>query len=194
MDLDMNLDLDTMRRACASTERFVDRVTPGDYGLATPCEAWNVRDLLNHLTGTLSLGQALLADTPPAVAMGPGDLPEVDLVGDDPAKAYRLGVESLLDTAGGDALERVHPTPLGDMPGAMLGGFTTLDIVVHGWDLAKATGQPAALEPDLAESVLAFARQAFAAMPREPRIGPEVAVPAGAPATDRLVAFLGRTP
>jgi uncharacterized protein (TIGR03086 family) len=190
----MDLDLDTMRRACASTERFVDRVTPADYGRATPCTAWDVRDLLNHLLGTLSLGQALLADAPPAVGMGPGQLPEAELVGDDPAKAYRLGVESLLDAAGGDALDRVHPTPMGDMPGAMLGGFTTLDIVVHGWDLATATGQPAALEPELAESVLAFARQAFEAMPREPRIGPEVAVPAGAPATDRLVGFLGRTP
>jgi uncharacterized protein (TIGR03086 family) len=188
------MDLDTMRSACVSTERVVDRVTPGDYGHPTPCTDWNVQALLNHLVGTLSLGQALLADVPPAVGMGPGQLPDVDLVGDDPAKAYRLGVESLLGAAGGDALDRVHPTPLGDMPGAVLGGFTTLDIVVHGWDLAKATGQPISLEPELAETVLAFARQAFAGMPREPRIAPEVAVPAGAPATDRLVAFLGRTP
>jgi uncharacterized protein (TIGR03086 family) len=188
------MDLNTMRRACASTERFVDRVTPADYGLETPCAEWDVRDLLNHLVGTLTLGQALLAGAPPAAGMGPGQLPEVDLVGDDPAKAYRLGVEALLAAAGGDALDRVHPTPLGDMPGAVLGGFTTLDILVHGWDLATATGQPAALEPELAESALAFARQAFAGMPREPRIGPEVPVPAGAPATDRLVGFLGRTP
>jgi uncharacterized protein (TIGR03086 family) len=188
------LDLNAMRRACASTDRFVERVTPDDYGRATPCAEWDVRDLLNHLVGTLALGQALLADTPPTVGMGPGELPDVDLVGDDPAKAYRLGVEPLLDAAAGDALARVHPTPLGDMPGAMLGGFTTLDVLVHGWDLAKATGQPAALEPELAETALAFARQAFAGMPREPRIGPELPVPADAPATDRLVAFLGRTP
>ena len=189
-----NTDLDTMRRACASTERVVDRVTPGDYGRATPCAEWDVRDLLNHLVSTLSLGQALLADAPPAAGLAPGQLPDADLVGNDPATAYRLGVEGLLGAAGGDALDRVHPTPLGDMPGAVLGGVTTLDILVHGWDLAKATGQPASLEPELAESVLAFAREAFAGMPREPRIGPEVPVPAGAPATDRLVAFLGRTP
>ena len=183
-----------MRRACASTELFVDRVTPDDYGRATPCAAWDVRDLLNHLVSTLVLGQALLDDTPPPAGMAPGQLPDTDLVGDDPAKAYRQGVDSLLSAAGGDALDRVHPTPLGDMPGAMLGGFTTLDILVHGWDLAMATGQPAAIEPELAESVLAFARQAFAGMPREPRIGPEVPVAADAPAVDRLVAFLGRTP
>jgi uncharacterized protein (TIGR03086 family) len=190
----MDLDLDTMQRACASTERFVDRVTPADYELATPCAEWTVRDLLNHLVATLALGQALLADTPPAAGLAPGQLPNADMVGDDPATVYRLGVESLLGAAGGDALDRVHPTPLGDMPGGVLGGFTTLDILVHGWDLAKATGQAAALDPELAESVLAFARQAFSGMPREPRIGPEVPVPAGAPATDRLVAFLGRTP
>jgi uncharacterized protein (TIGR03086 family) len=188
------MDLDTMRRACDSTERFVERVTPEHYALATPCAEWDVGALLNHLVGTLALGQALLGDAPPTVRMGPGELPDVDLVGDDPAKAYRLGVESLLAAAGGDALDRVHRTPLGDMPGAALGGFTTLDILVHGWDLARATGQPPALEPDLAESTLAFARQAFTGQPRAPRIGTEVAVPAEASATDRLVAFLGRTP
>jgi uncharacterized protein (TIGR03086 family) len=189
------MDLNTMRGACASTERFVDRVTADDYGRATPCAEWDVRDLLNHLVSTLALGQAL-ADTPPAAGLAPGQLPAVDMVGDDPAKAYRLGVESLLQAAGGDALDRVHPTPLGDMPGVVLGGFTTLDILVHGWDLATATGQPATLDPGLAESVLAFAREAFAGagMPRGPRIGPEVPVPEAAPVTDRLVAFLGRTP
>jgi uncharacterized protein (TIGR03086 family) len=188
------MDLTAMQRACTSTERFVAGVTPEHYELTTPCTEWNVRALLNHIVGTLALGQALLSDTPPSVRMGPGELPDGDLVGDDPVKAYRLGVESLLAAAGGDALERVHQTPLGDMPGAVLGGFTTLDILVHGWDLAKATGQAATLEPELAEQVLAFARQTITEETRVPRIGPELPVPADAPATDRLVAYLGRTP
>ena len=81
------------------------------------------------------------------------------------------------------------------MPGSVLGGFTTLDIAVHGWDLAKATG-PATptLDDALAEDVLGFARQTITDDTRAPRIGPEIAVGAGASATDRLVAFLGRRP
>ena len=188
------MDLTTMRLACTSTEQFVDRVQPDQYGLATPCSEWDVRALLNHLLGTFALGQALLSDTPPTVDVAPGELPTVDLVGDDPAKAYRVGVEALLAAAAGDALTRSHDTPLGQMPGAVLGGFTTLDIVVHGWDLAKATGQDPTLEPSLAEQVLGFAQEAITDATRVPRIGPEIAVMPDAPATDRLVGFLGRRP
>ena len=42
--------------------------------------------------------------------------------------------------------------------GVVLGGFATLDIAVHGWDLARATGQEPAVGDTLAETVLAFAR------------------------------------
>jgi uncharacterized protein (TIGR03086 family) len=188
------MDLTTMQLACGSTERILDGVTPAQYGLATPCEGWDVRALMNHVLGTLSLGAALLGDTPPADNMAPGELPDVDLVGDDPLKAYRIGVEALLGSAGGDALTRSHTTPLGEMRGAMLGGFTTLDIAVHGWDLAKATGQNATLDANLAEVVLGFARQTITVDSRAPRIGPEVPVGPGAPVTDQLVGYLGRRP
>jgi uncharacterized protein (TIGR03086 family) len=188
------MDITTMQRACASTEQILEGVTPAQYDLPTPCERWPVRALMNHVLGTLSLGAGLLGDTPPAVRMAPGELPDVELVGDDPVGAYRLGVEGLLAAAGGDALARPHATPLGDMPGEVLGGFTTLDIAVHGWDLAKATGQDPTLETDLAEEVLAFARQTITDATRAPRIGAEVAVAPSAPVTDRLVGYLGRRP
>jgi uncharacterized protein (TIGR03086 family) len=188
------MDITTMQRACASTERILEGVSPAQYDLPTPCEQWPVRALMNHVLGTLSLGAALLGDTRPAVPMAPGELPDVDLVGDDPAEAYRVGVEALRASAEGDALTRPHATPLGDMPGAVLGGFTTLDIAVHGWDLAKATGQDPTLDADLADDVLAFARQAITDATRAPRIGAEVAVPSGAPITDQLVGYLGRRP
>lgn len=188
------MDLTTMQRACASTERIVDGVTAEHYDLPTPCGDWNTRALLNHLLGTLALGAGLLGDVEPTVRMAPGSLPDADLVGDDPPKAYRVGVDGLLAAAGGDALTRSHSTPLGAMPGSVLGGFTTLDIAVHGWDLAKATGQQAELDDELADEVLAFAMQTITDTTREPRIGPEVAAGPGASATDRLVAFLGRRP
>ena len=76
----------------------------------------------------------------------------------------------------------------------MLGGFTTLDICVHGWDLARATGQDATLDAALAEQALAFVRQTLTGANRAPRIASEVAIDGGAPITDRLVAYLGRRP
>jgi uncharacterized protein (TIGR03086 family) len=80
------------------------------------------------------------------------------------------------------------------MPGPALAGFTTLDILVHGWDLATATGQPADLDGRLAAHALGFAEQAITPDTRAPRIGPAVHVAADIPVTQRLVAFLGRTP
>jgi uncharacterized protein (TIGR03086 family) len=188
------MDATTMAAACESTRRVVEQITDADLDQPTPSRDWTVRQLLNHLIGTLQLGRALLEDTTPEVAMGPGGLPEVDLLGGDPVKAYRLGVDGLLAAARPDTLTRMHATPLGDMPGAILSGFTTLDIAVHGWDLGAAIGRPVELDDTLASAVLAFAEQTISDDTRAPRIGPEVAVAATAPVTDRLVAYLGRTP
>jgi uncharacterized protein (TIGR03086 family) len=188
------MDLETMKQACTATDATIERITLADLDKPTPCAEWDVGALLNHVVGTLHLGAALLADTAPTVAIAPGELPATDVLDGDPLKAYRAGVEALLAAAEGGALDRAHTTPLGDMPGAVLGGFTTLDIAVHGWDLARATGQEPAVGDTLAETVLAFARQTLSADTRAPRIAPEIAVGAHATATDRLVGFLGRRP
>ena len=60
----------------------------------------------------------------------------------------------------------------------------------HGWDLARATGQPAAFPDDLAERGLAVARRQLDN--RHSTFGAEVEVSADAQAIDRLAAFLGR--
>jgi uncharacterized protein (TIGR03086 family) len=181
--------------AVASTAAIVKTVRPGQAEAPTPCTAWDVRDLLNHVIGTLWLSEALFSDRAPRHPMPPGGLPGTDLAGEDPAAAYaRASAAALAAASAGDTLTRVHTTPLGNMPGPALAGFATLDILVHGWDLAKATGQPATLENVLAAHVLAFAQQAITPGTRAPRIGPAQPVAADAPLTDRLVAFLGRHP
>jgi uncharacterized protein (TIGR03086 family) len=181
--------------AVASTAENVKRVRADQFGVPTPCREWDVRALLNHIIGTLWLGEALLRDRPPRYAMAPGGLPAADLAGDDPAAGYaEASAAALAAAATGDTLTRMHTTPLGDMPGPGLAGWTTLDILVHGWDLAKATGQAAELDDTVAAHVLAFAKQAITPDLRAPRLGPAVPVPAGSPLTSRLVAFLGRRP
>jgi uncharacterized protein (TIGR03086 family) len=139
------------------------------------------------------LAEGLFGDQAPRYPMAPGGLPPADLAGHDPAAAYAEAAAAALAAAGGDTLIRVHVTPLGEMPGPALAGFTTLDILVHGWDLAVATGQPADLDGRLAAHVLGFAEQALATPEaRAGRIGLAVPVAADAPVTQRLVAFLGR--
>ena len=188
--------LTAFERAVASTAEIV-KATPADkLDAPTPCTEWDVRALVNHVIGTLWLAEGLFSDQPPRYPMAPGGLPPTDLAGDDPAAAYaEASAAAIAAAAAGDALTRVHVTPMGEMPGPGLAGFTTLDILVHGWDLAKATGQPADLDGRLAAHVLGFAAQALATPgSRAGRIGPAVPAAADAPVTSRLAAFLGRQP
>ena len=150
----------------------------------TPCTEWNVHALLNHLLGTLWLGSGLLADTRPEVMMQPGGQPEADLVGEDPLAGYDRGVERLLASARlPGAFTKPHATPFGEMPANMLAGFTTTDIAVHGWDLAKATSQGGTIPAELAEHCLQFSKMAMPEGNRPPSSGPAVAVPASASVT-----------
>jgi uncharacterized protein (TIGR03086 family) len=182
-------------RAVASTADVVKATPAGQMSAPTPCTEWSVRALLNHVIGTLWLAAGLFSDQAPRYPMAPGGLPPGDLAGEDPAAAYaEAAAAALAAAAAGDVLTRVHVTPLGDMPGPALAGFTTLDVLVHGWDLATATGQPADLDGRLAAHVLGFAEQAITPPTRAPRIGPAVPVAPVAPVTQRLVAFLGRKP
>jgi uncharacterized protein (TIGR03086 family) len=186
---------EALDRAIASTAGVVKGVGADQLAAPTPCTEWNVGALLNHMIGSLWLCADLFADRAPRHATAPGGLPAADLVGGDPASAYAEASAAALTSARvGDTLTRTHATPFGDMPGPVLAGFTALDVVVHGWDLAKATGQTIDLDAELAAHVLAFAEQAITDDNREPRIGPAVPVGADAPVTDRLVAFLGRQP
>ena len=93
------------------------------------------------MIGTLWLAEGLFTDQMPRYPTPPGGLPPVDLAGQNPAAAYaEAAAAALAAAAAGDALTRAHATPLGDMPGPVLAGATTLDILVHGWDLAMAPG------------------------------------------------------
>src|SRR5262249_56273729 len=75
-------------QAITSTAAIVKTVRPDQAGAPTPCTEWDVRDLLNHVIGTLWLSEALFADHAPRYPMAPGALPGTDLTGEDPAAAY----------------------------------------------------------------------------------------------------------
>ena len=185
-----------MRSVCDATERVVANVTPAQFGLPTPCTEWDVQQLANHVLATLELGRALLSDTTPAVTSGPGEVPAEDLIGSDLLASYRSGAAALVTATTDDAVSIVHLTPIGEMPGVGLAGFVALDVFVHGWDLAKATGQEVNHDPDVADRILGFAWQAVSddLGTRAPRFGTQITVADDADPTTRLVAFLGRQP
>jgi uncharacterized protein (TIGR03086 family) len=90
------------------------------------------------------------------------------------------------------ALERTVQAPFGELPGAAFAQFVVLDGLVHGWDLASATGQRYEPSDALVADVESFARGALANMRDGETFKEPVEPPAGASAIQRLVAFTGR--
>ena len=92
------------------------------------------------------------------------------------------------------ALERTIQTPFGPMPGAVFARLVAFDGIVHGWDLATATGQEWQPPEQLVAEVDAFAREAITAEMRNGEaFGAEQQAPANASTMLRLIAFTGRT-
>ena len=113
----------------------------------------------------------------------------------NPADIYQAGKDKVLEAAQKPgAMEKKYQTPFGEMSGGefMLGAF--MDNLVHGWDLAKATGQNTELNENHAQTVF----QAFAPMMAGTRqggaFGPEVSVPDNASIQHKLLGMMGRQP
>ena len=116
-----------------------------------------------------------------------------DHVESDPVGAYRDSMATLQAAFGRPGvLERVYRGPLGAATGAERLQIRLYDLLAHGWDLAQATGQPVGLPDEVVEQSLAFVRRQLTDNDREGRFGPVQPVADGAPAIERLVAFLGR--
>jgi uncharacterized protein (TIGR03086 family) len=80
------------------------------------------------------------------------------------------------------------------LPMATLGQMYLVDLVVHGWELARATGQPYEPEPETVSRALDFTDQMVEMGRQRGAFGPPVPVPDDAPALDRLLGIVGRDP
>ena len=158
----------------------------------TPCAAYDVAQLRQHVLGWLTLFAGGFADSGGQAAA------DIDgyVVPTDASAAVRTAAEELDRAVREGAASR--PLRLGEsaLPGDMALGMILWEYQVHGWDLARATGQPWSPPVEAAEESLGFAP----AMLTEDYQGegkafsPRVAVPDDAPALDRLLGLSGRDP
>jgi uncharacterized protein (TIGR03086 family) len=79
------------------------------------------------------------------------------------------------------------------VPGSVYAGHRFLDVLVHGWDLAAATGQDYALDPELMQACQQIIEPQLDAFRSAGALAPPVAVPADASTQTRFLAVLGRT-
>jgi uncharacterized protein (TIGR03086 family) len=177
---------DLVVAATEPTRAVLRAITDDQLAARTPCADFDVRALLTHLLtwGPTLVGSAYGRSVPPA-----------DSVTGD----WRDGLEHHLDqvVAGWsrpEAWRGTTPMATIELPAATVGGMVVGELVVHGWDLARATDRwpdwPEALLGPLHEEIARTAAQG-----REMHVyGPEVPVSAGATTLDRLLGVTGRDP
>jgi uncharacterized protein (TIGR03086 family) len=148
---------------------------------ATPCDEWTVRDLLNHMLET----QQFFVSTARKEDGQPPSPNPPELLSDSPVDDFEHARSEVLSAFSEDGvIARTGPSL----------GIAFSDQLLHGWDVAKATGQDATMPDGLAEAAYEIIHGRFTDEQRKGVFGPEIAVPASASAQDRLLAYTGRNP
>ncbi|SDM40997.1 TIGR03086 family protein [Geodermatophilus siccatus] len=175
----------------AELARVVTGIRADQLGHPTPCDGTPVAGLLAHVVGLTTAFRMAAEKTP--VSGGPSASP------DDLPPDWRTRIPAQLD-----ALVEAWQRPSAWEGTAEAGGVVmpapvaavvTLDeVLVHGWDLAVATGQDYTADPASVAACTEFAAQAAAQGPTPGLFGPAVPVPDDAPPLDRLLGLTGRDP
>ncbi|MFA1543599.1 TIGR03086 family metal-binding protein [Actinomadura monticuli] len=164
---------------------------PADRWLSpSPCEGWAAVDVAGHVTAGLLVIELRAAGRPL-----PQDDPDWrEVAGADPVASWRAVRARMAAALTPEALDRTVPLAFG--PATMrewLEGYP-LELLVHTWDLARATGQVVAPDADLVRSALATAERMARRVREAGMVGAEVGVADGAGDLARLLALFGRDP
>lgn len=186
-----NIQLD-LGPATEAMKAISGGITDDQLSAPTPCAEFTAGAVLHHVV-TLTDAFTLAARKQPL----PGEVPESSAASLDPR--WRETLPGMLD-----GLARAWREPAAwegeatvagvTMPGSMVAMVVVDELVVHAWDLARATGQN--YSPDEASVAAAFG---FAEMSASDEgtpglFGPQITVPADAPMLDRLLGLTGRDP
>lgn len=173
-------------------DRAVHKVGISDWDNPTPCTDWNVKQLVNHIVAEQLWVPELLAGKPVAEV---GDKFEGDILNDDPIGTWTIASQAAraawLEPG---TLDREVHLSFGDTDGREYCWQMTVDLAVHGWDLATALGGEAGMGDELATAVLGYVEPQAAAWQGSGMFADPVPVPADADPQTRLVAMLGRRP
>ena len=177
-------------KVAAGFTATVEAVPDDAWERPAPCEGWVARDVVRHLVEWLPGPGFLLG----SFDVDTGPIPSVD---DDPAAAWavvRDAIQRGLDDP--EVAGRVADCgPPGRMSFEAAVDMTgTPDVLIHTWDLARATGQDESLDPDEVSGALRGMLPFDAALRASGHYGPKVDVPDTADDQTKLIAFTGRRP
>ncbi|GGN02083.1 TIGR03086 family protein [Lentzea pudingi] len=170
---------------------LVRNVTDGDLKAPTPCPGYSVGDLLDHVNG-LSVAFTMAARKTPLEGTGSGDaarLP-IDFRESVPQRLAELAT-AWREPEAWEGMTRAGGV---DLPGEVAAAVALDEIVLHGWDLAKATGQPFEVEEGLLQVVHGFVSSIGPDDRDGSLFGAAVEVDSNAPLLDRVLGLSGRDP
>jgi len=184
--------------AAHEVERLLQGVSDDRLGEPTPCTGTPVAGLLDHLMGlTLAFTWAANKQSPPPGEPA-GPVADSDNLDPDWRAQLPRRLSDLVEAwRAPDAWEGMAEAGGLRMPAEVMGLVALDELVMHGWDLARATGQSFTCDPASTEAVLAFTSESARperADSREGLFGPVVPVPEDAPAFDRALGYAGRDP
>lgn len=195
---------DLLKAATAHAVPVVRAIPEDRLTAPTPCAEYDVKALVNHLLQVVVQFQALAAKQDAEF----GETPDLVAESRDSDSGSDSGTASdWRDRFADEAAKLVAAwaapgadegtTGAMDMPARTVGCMALLDLTVHAWDLARATGQEYEPAPD-SSGVVAALREAVAGLAPTARkmgvFGEPVAVPEGASELERLLAETGRDP
>lgn len=188
--------LDRYRRAQDAFDAVLADVPPERWNAGSACELWTVRDVVGHVIWGLeglrhhTAGREYTERSGPPGSENPGTL-----AGEDPLTGWRSAREAVGLALTDDMLDQPAPPWLVAMRrDATVADFlelSTLDTLVHAWDVGAAFGMDVDMEPDLVTRSFSLARLIIVRSPST--FGPRLAPPPGADPQARLLTFLGRS-
>jgi uncharacterized protein (TIGR03086 family) len=185
----MSSPADALQYQVSTLHDLIAGVQADQWDDPTPCATWTVRDLANHLVG----GGAMFAASfrGETVEMGDGATP--DLLGDDPTAAWdqvTADFAAAVSTPG--AMDREVVLPFASLPAPVALDIATFDLLVHAWDLARATGQSFDPPADLVAHAQPVARPVVDGLRDGNTFKDATATPEAARDIDALAAYTGR--
>jgi uncharacterized protein (TIGR03086 family) len=177
-------------KAMESTRGYVNGVKTDQWHGPTPCSEWDVKQVANHIVGENLWAAELFQGKTIAEV---GNRLDGDLAGDDPAAAYAASVAAATPAASAPgAMEATCHLSFGDYSGSDYAAQLFMDVLIHGWDIATATGQDARLDPDLVQACLPIAEQLTTQFRSAGVFGENLSVDADADPQTKLLALVGR--
>lgn len=173
------------RKLAGAMADRISAVPDGRWEAPAPCEGWTALDVVKHLSETPGIFFGMVGETPPSGG------PSVD---DDPLGAFnhaREAVQAALDDP--NIADKEYDGALGK--NTFAGGvdrFICADLVVHAWDLGRATGGDERLDPDEVRAIHEAMLPMDEMMRAPGAFGPKIEPAPDADEQTKLLNFLGR--